>query len=86
MTMQGACLLSGARLLSDFLLSYIFSSPLLPRTAIPTTSFSLARGSHVPPVDADRHLPEKIYQQSETLATGLEDRHQPLDEHLGALC
>jgi hypothetical protein len=52
----------------------------------PTMLFSLARDSHVPPVYAARHLPEEICKQPETLATGMEDRHQPMDERLGALC
>lgn len=55
---------------------------------VATTLFSLARNSHVPPVDAARHLPEEIYEykQPGTLVTGLEVRHQPMDEELGALC
>jgi hypothetical protein len=34
----------------------------------------------------ERLYAHSVYQQPGTMATGLEDRHQPLDEHLGALC
>lgn len=83
--------MSGATVLQISCFPYIFSSLLLPPTAssieypfpVPTTLLSLvtSRQSTLLVTYLNKYI-----KNLGTLVTGLEDRLQPLDEHLGALC